>query len=150
MEETPQTGNGSESRQTVRRLTRALAVLAVVFLSIHVVTAVVDPDAAVGFFALVFPFAGSSSPLWIGLGTLALELVVALVATSLLRRHLSRRTWRGLHWLAYVAWPLALLHGIGIGTDTATTWMTAVDLACVASIGVAASYRLLAPAEAAR
>src|SRR5262249_59472944 len=73
---------------------RSASLLALVFLAIHVVTAVLDPDAAVGLLALLVPFAAAARPLWIGLGALALQLVAALVVTSLLRRHLSRRTWR--------------------------------------------------------
>ena len=80
-------------------------------------TAVIDPDAAVGLFSLLVPFAGAAQPFWVGLGALALELVAALVVTSLLRRHLSRAYLEGIHWLAYAAWPLALIHGIGMGSD---------------------------------
>jgi sulfoxide reductase heme-binding subunit YedZ len=129
-------------------LHRNASLLAVVFLSVHVLTAVVDPDAAVGVVALLLPFADSARALWVGLGALSLELVAALVVTSLVRRRLSRRAWRSVHWLAYAAWPLALLHGVGMGSDTATTWMTAVNLACVAAVGIATTYRLAAVDEA--
>jgi len=135
---------GEHPRGVTVGLHKNASLLAVVFLAIHVLTAVVDPDAAVGLAALVLPFTGSARPLWVGLGALALELVATLVVTSLLRRHLSRRVWRGLHWLAYAAWPLALLHGIGMGTDAATTWMIAVDIACLGAVGTAASWRVLA------
>src|SRR5262249_48793243 len=101
---------------------RSASLLAVVFLAIHVLTAVVDPDAAVGLVSLLVPFAGAGRPLWVGLGALALQLVAALVVTSLLRRHLTRSTWKGIHWLAYAAWPLALVHGIGMGSDRAASW----------------------------
>ena len=99
-------------------------------------------NAAVGLFALLVPFADAAHPFWVGLGALAFELVVALVVTSLLRRHLSRRTWKGIHWLAYAAWPLALIHGIGMGSDAARPWMVAVDVACLASFGAALTWRL--------
>ena len=94
------------------------------------------------------PFAGGGAcPFWVGLGALAVELVAALVVTSLLRRHLSRRVWRDVHWLAYAAWPLALVHGIGMGSDRATAWMVAVNLACIAAVGGAATWRLATAGE---
>jgi sulfoxide reductase heme-binding subunit YedZ len=129
-------------RAVTHGIHRSASLLAVAFLAVHVVTAVIDPDAAVGLFSLLIPFADSAQPFWVGLGALALELVAALVATSLLRRHLSRRTWKGIHWLAYAAWPLALIHGIGMGTDAARPWMVAVDVACLAAVGGALTWRL--------
>ena len=133
-------------RAVTHGIHRSASLLAVAFLAIHVLTAVVDPDAAVGLFALVVPFADSARALWVGLGALSLEFVAALVVTSLLRRHFSNRTWRGIHWLAYAAWPLAFLHGIGMGTDAGTTWMLLVNLACLAAVGAALGWRLGLPA----
>jgi sulfoxide reductase heme-binding subunit YedZ len=123
-------------------LHRSASLLAVVFLAVHVLTAVLDPDAAVGLVSLLVPFAGAGRPLWVGLGALAVQLVAVLVVTSLLRHRMPRRTWRGIHWLAYAAWPLALVHGIGMGSDTSTSWMLAVNLACVAVVGAALTWRL--------
>jgi sulfoxide reductase heme-binding subunit YedZ len=128
---------------------RRASLLAVVFLAVHVLTAVVDPDAAVGLVALFVPFAGAARPFWVGLGALALQLVAALVVTSLLRRHLSRRTWKGIHWLAYAAWPLALFHGIGMGSDAGQSWMLLVNIGCVAVVGAAVVWRLWEPAPSA-
>ena len=121
---------------------RSASLLAVVFLAVHVLLAVADPDAAVGLVSLFVPFAGAAQPLWVGLGALSLQLLAAVVVTSLLRRRLSFRSWRAVHWLAYAAWPLALLHGIGMGSDTATNWMLLVNLACLAAVGGALVWRL--------
>ena len=56
----------------------------------------------------VVPFQTDYRPLWLGLGTVASDLLVALALTSLVRRRLGYRAWRGLHWLAYACWPVAL------------------------------------------
>jgi sulfoxide reductase heme-binding subunit YedZ len=132
---------------------RNAALLAVVFLGIHVVTAVVDPDAAVQVTAVIVPFTAHWAPFWVGLGAVALDLVAALVVTSLVRHRLPYRLWRGSHWAAYGVWPLALLHGLGAGTDRGTDWMRIVDVACLALVGAALAWRVLAveePEEAAR
>ena len=65
----------------------------------------------------VVPFATAYRPLWLGLGTVAVESADRPRVTSLVRRRLGYGAWRGLHWLAYACWPVALLHGIGTGSD---------------------------------
>lgn len=121
---------------------RNASLLAVLFLGVHVLTAAVDPDAAVRLLTVVVPFTTGWSPFWVGLGALAFDLVGALVVTSLLRKHFGYGTWRAIHWGAYAAWPLALLHGLGAGTDKGTGWMVLVDAACVAAVGTAVWWRL--------
>jgi sulfoxide reductase heme-binding subunit YedZ len=121
---------------------RNAALLAVVFLGVHVVSAVVDPDAAVQLTAVVVPFTAHWAPLWVGLGALALDLVAALVVTSLVRKRLPYALWRRIHWAAYAAWPLALAHGLGAGTDRGTEWLRVVDALCVGLVGAALAWRL--------
>jgi sulfoxide reductase heme-binding subunit YedZ len=135
-----------ESRGWPRFLSAAvhgdLALMTVVFLVLHIVTAVVDPFTHLGLAALV-PFGSYYRTLWLGLGAIAFELLLAIVATSLLRRYIGARVWRAIHWLAYVSWPVAVLHGIGTGTDRTALWMVAIDVVCVAAVAVALIWRVL-------
>ena len=77
----------------------------------------------------------------VGLGALSLDLVVALIVSSLIRSHLSPRLWRGVHWLAYAAWPLALAHGVGMGSDNGTIWLQAIAAACVGAVLALVGWR---------
>ena len=104
-------------------LHRDISLLALVFLVLHIVTAVVDPFTHLGLVAAMVPFGSYYRTFWLGLGTIAFELMVAIVATSLLRHLIGVRVWRAVHWLAYLSWPVAVLHGIGTGTDASTPWM---------------------------
>ena len=122
---------------------RNASLLAVVFMAIHVVTTVVDPQASVQLAATVVPFVSRWAPFWVGLGALALDLVAAVVVTSLVRKHLAYRLWRGIHWTAYAAWPLALVHGIGAGSDAGTEWLRAVNVVCIVLVGAALVWRVL-------
>ncbi len=124
-------------------LHRNISLLAVVFLTVHVLTAIVDPDASVRAIAVLVPLPSGRYGLWLGLAALALDLVVALVVTSLLRHRLSLPFWRAVHWLAYLAWPVALLHGAGMGTDAGSTWMLAVDATCIAIFAGAVVLRMI-------
>ena len=64
---------------------RNIALLAVVFLAIHIVLAVTDDFVSLGVLAVVIPFTHSYSDLWVGLGAVACDLLLAIVITSLLR-----------------------------------------------------------------
>ena len=120
---------------------RSVSLVAVAFLAIHVTTAIADPVAQVALAAALVPFSSQYAPFWVGLGTVALELVAALVVSSLLRRHISAGLWRGIHWAAYAAWPLAVLHGLGAGTDRTTWWLMATLLTCMAVVLTALLWR---------
>lgn len=122
---------------------RSISLLAVTFLSIHVVTAIIDPYASIRIVDLFVPFLVGRYTMAAGLGAVAFDLVIALVATSLLRQRISPRVWSTVHWLAYMCWPVALLHGMFIGSDRWRTWMVAVDLTCVAAIGLSLAARRL-------
>ena len=126
-------------------LHRNLALMTLVFLVLHIVTAVVDPYTNLGWAAALIPFSSYYRTFWLGLGVISFELLLAIVITSLVRGYLGHRTWRAIHWLTYAAWPVGVLHGIGTGTDTWSAWMLAITAACVAAVGVAIVLRLISP-----
>src|SRR5256712_4741463 len=92
---------------------RNLALATLIFLALHIVTAVVDPFTALGWQAAIIPFSSSYRRFWLGLGVVAVYLLIAIAATSLLRPLFGHRPWPALHWLAYLMWPLALLSRLG-------------------------------------
>jgi sulfoxide reductase heme-binding subunit YedZ len=132
-------------RFVIDRLHRNASLLAVVFLCLHIATAVTDRFVAINLVDAVIPFHGSYRPLWVGFGAVALDLILALIITSLVRVRLGVRTWRGIHWLAYVAWPVAVAHGLGIGTDRGQVWMLAIEAVCIGSVLAALALRLSSP-----
>ena len=125
-------------------LHRNLALLSLVFLGIHIVTAVVDPFTSLGIAPVVLPFGSSYRRFWLGLGTVAFELTVAVIVTSVLRARVGVRVWRAVHWLSYAAWPIAVVHGLGTGTDSISPWLLAVTLLCVGAVLASTVWRLRA------
>jgi methionine sulfoxide reductase heme-binding subunit len=120
-------------------LHRYTSLLALAFLVLHIVTAVAAPYAHIGLLGAVVPFASGYSRGWLAAGVVAADLTVALVATSLLRRHLSYRVWRSVHWLAYACWPVALAHSIGTGNGMRSGRLLDLAVACaVLAVGAAA------------
>src|SRR6202035_5589779 len=123
-------------------LHRNLSLLAVAFVAVHVLTSVLDPFAGIGFISAVIPFTSPYRPLWISLGAIAFDMLLALVISSLIRSRMSYRAWRGVHWLGYACWPVALWHGLGTGTDSRLSWLLLLDALCVAAVAAAIWWRL--------
>jgi methionine sulfoxide reductase heme-binding subunit len=131
-------------RFAVTGLHRSISLLAVAFLAVHVITAVADKFVTIQLIAAVVPFTSSYEPFQIGLGAVALDLIAALIITSLLRAHLGRRLWRGVHWLAYAAYPVAVAHSITTAKDLRSGVLLALTVGCVLSVCAAAVYRFAA------
>jgi sulfoxide reductase heme-binding subunit YedZ len=123
-------------------LHRNLALTALGLVVVHVVTTVLDPFASISVAAAFIPFSSPYRPLWLSLGAVAFDLMLAVVATSLLRDRLSHRSWRAVHLLVYASWPVALWHGLGTGTDTKLIWVLAINIGCVAAVAWAIWWRL--------
>lgn len=134
-------------RYTIEAVHRDVSLLVLAVLTVHIVTTVLDSFAPIAITAAVIPFISSYRPIWLGLGTLAFDLLLAVVITSLVRRRLGYARWRMAHWLAYASWPIAVLHGLGTGSDTRLWWMLALTAVCVAAVAAAVCARL---AQAAR
>jgi sulfoxide reductase heme-binding subunit YedZ len=129
-------------RFVINAVHRNASLFAVVFLAIHVVTAVLDTYVSTRIADAFIPFGAAYRPFWMGLGAISLDLFAAVLVTSLLRRHIGYRAWRATHWLAYASWPVALLHTLGTGTDVGTTWMRVVTGVCVAVVAASLLTRV--------
>jgi sulfoxide reductase heme-binding subunit YedZ len=124
-------------------LHRSVSLLVLVFLGLHIVTAALDSFAPIALIDAVLPFIGSYRPFWLGLGAVAFDLLLAIAITSLMRERLGHRAWRITHWLAYACWPIALLHGLGTGSDVKSAWSLALTAMCVVAVAIAVCARTL-------
>jgi len=131
-------------RFAVTGLHRNLSLVAVVFVVLHVLTAVADSYVRIPLISAVVPLASSYERLALGLGAVSLDIMIAVIVTSLLRRHLSRRLWRAVHLLAYVSWPVAWLHSITSSTDLRHGWLFLTAVGCALLVVVAVLWRLSA------
>ncbi|MGP0029706.1 MAG: ferric reductase-like transmembrane domain-containing protein [Acidimicrobiales bacterium] len=125
-----------------QELHRRVSLIAMVFVGIHVLTSVLDTYVSIGWASVLVPFTSIYSRLWVGVGTVALDLMLAVFVSSLLRSRMKPGTWRGVHWLAYLSWPVALAHAFGMGTDSGETWVLALGAFCLASVGGALLWRV--------
>ena len=121
---------------------RALSLAAVGFLATHVLMEVLARRSRPA--DAVAPFLASGRMLYLGLGTLASDLVLVILATGVARRRFAGRpaTWRVMHVTAYLAWPLAILHGLLAGRH-AKPYVDWSYGACLAAVALALVIRLV-------
>lgn len=129
-------------RFVIAGLHRNASLLAVVGLAVHIVTAVADPFAPIRLVDSFVPFGGLYRPVWLGFGAVATDLLLTLVVTSLIRHRIGHGPWRAIHWCAYACWPVAVVHGLGTGSDSRLGWVQLLYVACVAAVLAAVGWRL--------
>lgn len=129
-------------RFVIEYVHRNVTVLVMALIAIHIATVVVDGFAPIGWIAAVVPFASSYRPVWLSLGALGFDLLLAVAITSWLRDRVGFRVWRALHWSAYASWLVVLVHALGTGTDTREGWALAIEAGCAAIVVVAVWLRI--------
>lgn len=122
---------------------RTAALTGTGLIALHMGSLFFDPYAQLKLVDFIFPFLGAYKPLWLGLGTLAVDLLVVVTVVSLLRHRVGPRAFKAVHWLTYVLWPLALVHSLGNGTNAASSWFLGIVAGCSTAVGIAVIWRLL-------
>jgi DMSO/TMAO reductase YedYZ heme-binding membrane subunit len=116
-------------------LHRNMALLALVFGAVHVVTSVIDTYVPIRVTDALVPFAASYRPFWLALGTIGADLMLAVLITTALRRRLGYKAWRSVHVLSYGVWGASVIHAIGIGSDARTAvWGVMIVAACIGAV----------------
>jgi methionine sulfoxide reductase heme-binding subunit len=123
-------------------LHRTAALTGTGLVAAHVGSLLFDPYAQLKVVDVVFPFLAAYRPMWLGLGTVALDLIGVVTIVSLLRHRVGPRVFKTVHWATYVLWPTALLHALGSGTDAATLWFRAIAVVCISAVVTAIGWRL--------
>ncbi len=122
---------------------RNLSLFCLALVCVHVLTTVADGYVPIGLADAFVPFQTPYRPVWVGLGAVAFDIMLAVLLTSALRNRLGHRAWRAVHWLSYACWPVALLHALGTGTDTRLSLISFTNIVCVASVLAAIAWRLI-------
>ncbi len=129
-------------RFVTQGLHRAAAMTGVLLLVVHVCSVVMDPFVPLEWTDAVLPFDTDYLTLWTGLGTLAIDVLIVVVVSSLLRHHMGSRTWWLIHLTAYAAYGLSVAHGIGAGTDSGEPLVVAMTVGSVGAVLAALALRL--------
>ncbi|TGD84395.1 iron reductase [Mycolicibacterium sp. CH28] len=129
-------------RFAVSDVHRFVALAATLLVALHMGLLFLDPYAKLRLIDFVVPFLGAYRPFWQGLGTVAVDVLVVVVVTGLLRARLGLRVFRVVHWATYALWPIAMAHALGNGTDTGRVWFLAFAGCCALLVAVALVWRL--------
>lgn len=129
-------------RFVVELLHRNASLIAVGLIIVHVASVVIDAFAPIGWKDAVIPFLSPYRPVWLGLGAVAFDVLLVIVATSLLRHRIGHQAWRLVHWFAYLCWPLVVVHGLATGSDTKVGFVLVLTVLCVAAVLLALWWRL--------
>lgn len=136
---------GPGHRIVAQAVHRALAFLAMAFLATHIVLEMLEGNSHL--VDAVVPFLDPRRTFYVGLGTMASDLLVVIAATGIMRRRFTGETrpwlWRALHWMAYAAWPMAIVHGLIAGRH-AKPYVDWSYGACMLAVGVALAVRAVA------
>lgn len=129
-------------RFAVTGLHRNLSMLTVTFLGLHIGTAIADAHVYIPWFATFLPFTSGYERVWVGLGAVAVDLVAAVIVTSLLRDRLAPFVWKAVHWLAYAAYPVTVAHSFGGHDDLQSGWLLVLAVVTILAVVAAIGYRV--------
>lgn len=130
-------------------LHRFLGGLAVIFVAVHLVGLALDPWVDIGVIQVLVPFTSSWNPLAVAWGVVGVYLLVAIEVTSLLRRHVPKRWWKGVHLSSYALYAVATIHLLTAGTDRHSAALLWSVVGATAAIVFFTTYRIVGPGRAA-
>jgi sulfoxide reductase heme-binding subunit YedZ len=101
----------------------------------HLALLIIDNASGIGLRDLVIPFLTSSQRIAMGVGTIAVLALAVVWVSSINRTTIGHSRWRTLHYTAFLAYVMAIAHGIFGGTDTSQMWAWPVYAASIAIVG---------------
>lgn len=123
-------------------LHRDLASIGLGLAAVHGTLLLLDRSIGFSLAQVVIPGQSPYEPLAVGFGQVALYLAAVVVASAYLRPHLGQRAWRTLHYLTFLAFAGATIHGIAAGTDSGTPWAQALYLGSATIVTFLLVYRI--------
>jgi sulfoxide reductase heme-binding subunit YedZ len=122
------------SNRALRSLHEYTTVLWIPLAVLHLVALLLDKTSRIALIDIVLPFHSSYGTLAIGLGALAVDLLVVVTVTSFLKRYIRSDVWKWLHRLAYAAFALTFFHAVLSGTDFSDPAVSAITWAAAAAL----------------
>jgi hypothetical protein len=113
-------------RIITEELHRYIMLVAGTFLVLHIGSTLLDSYVHFQLYQVFVPFTSGYRVIWMSAGIVSMYFALALFVSIYVRRFIGYRVWRTMHYGGFVAWLLALVHGIATGTDTKAHWTLAI------------------------
>jgi DMSO/TMAO reductase YedYZ heme-binding membrane subunit len=120
-----------------------LAGIGVALALVHATVLMLDRSVPYSPTEVVVPFIGPYRPLWVGLGQLAMGLSLLVLLSFYVRKHIGTQRWRTIHYLSFLAFAGATVHGLMAGSDTSADWVYAGYLTLAAIVAFLTTYRIV-------
>jgi predicted ferric reductase len=130
-------------RSWVFEFHQVISVLALAFTALHALLVLGNAHVPFGLVEILVPFTSRWRTAATASGTVGLYLLTALVVTSYTRARIGERVWRSIHYSGFLAWGLALFHGVLAGHDSSAVWVQYLYVATGASVALLILFRLL-------
>jgi sulfoxide reductase heme-binding subunit YedZ len=119
-----------------------LAAIGVGLAGIHGMLLGLDHSVPFSLAQILVPGLAPHAPLAVAFGQVAMYLALIVLASFYVRRRIGQRAWRTLHYLTFLAFLGATVHGIGAGTDTGAGWAQWIYLGASTVVWFLLVYRI--------
>lgn len=120
-----------------------LAAIGLGLAGIHGVLLGLDSTVPFTLAQIVVPGLAPHAPLAVAAGQVALYLMAVVTMSFYVRRRIGQRAWRTLHYLTFLAFMGATVHGIAAGTDSGAGWAQGLYLGSAVVVGFLLTYRIV-------
>ena len=122
-----------------------ISLLGLFFVGVHALVLMGDVYLAPNLWQVLIPFAGFAyKPEWVVWGQFGMYLWIVLVLSFYVRKLIGKKTWRALHFSAFLMFLFALIHGLGTGSDTAAPAMQILYWTSAGSMLFLILFRIMA------
>jgi predicted ferric reductase len=120
------------------------SLLSIAFALFHALILLGDKYIAYTLFQVLVPFSSSTyEPIWVGVGQVSFYLMLLVGFTFYVRKQITQKVWRWIHYLSFVMFAMVLAHGIMAGSDSGETWAKAIYWVTGGGLGFLIIYRLI-------
>lgn len=127
-----------------------LASIGLALALVHGAVLMLDRSVPFSPLEVVVPFMGPYRPLWVGIGQIAMGLTIVVLVSFYVRKRIGQKTWRRVHYLSFLAFVAATVHGLMAGTDSQSTWALAGYILATSIVVLLLAYRIATSVAARR
>jgi len=120
-----------------------LAGIGVALALVHAAVLTIDRSVPYTVAEVLVPFSGPYRPLWVGIGQLALAASLLVFLSFYVRKRIGTPTWRNIHYVGFLAFVGATVHGLMAGSDSSALWVYGGYLTMSIVVVFLTTYRIV-------